>query len=355
MANSFTSLLQHASTFRHHTPAFTIRETHFYNFRALQTLQLSPTERPQTSPQGIANSFSKTTSQHTASNQTRLCTTPHAPHFSRGSPSIPPNQRTRCKTQSCTIPRSQDKGSVQKTSPHTANLTQLATSPQHLATSARDRVHLRISTTQSRCTTLTQQPHRHSTCRAAATAQFPCLLRQEQRTAEEFSTGGTAHQVHQGLAKTLPYTLQQPENKGVCRAATPARRQAPANTSQHTNIKTCSATTTQGHYIHCEDHCPNRLMWYCPALYNQAITNTFLDEQVFRTSEDSPLSHHYDLHVDVTTKLPDYQWAFRQWGHSPSIHPTQTQKRHSEKDAQSLRSLTPWAENFARPWQTFYN
>ena len=186
--------------------------------------------------------------KHTASNQTRLCTTPHAPHFSRRSPSIPPNQRTRCKTQSSTIPRSQHKGSVQKASPHTANLTQLATSPQHLATSARDRVHLRISTTQSRCTTLTQQPHRHSTCRAAATAQFPCLLRQEQRTAEEFSTGGTAQQVHQGLAKTLPHTLQQPENKGVCRAATPATRQTPANTSQHTNIKTCSATTTQGHY-----------------------------------------------------------------------------------------------------------
>ena len=117
MANSFTSLLQHASTFRHHTPAFTIRETHFYNFRALQTLQLSPTERPQTSPQGIANSFSKTASQHTASNQTRLCTTPHAPHLSRESPSIPPNQRTRCKTQSSTIPRSQHKGSGQKASP----------------------------------------------------------------------------------------------------------------------------------------------------------------------------------------------------------------------------------------------
>ena len=99
------------------------------------------------------------------------------------------------------------KAVFKKHPPHTANLTQLATSPQHLATSARDRVHLRISATHSRRTTLTQQPHCHSTCRAAATAQFPCLLRQEQCTAEEFSTGGTAHQVHPGLAKTLPHTL----------------------------------------------------------------------------------------------------------------------------------------------------
>ena len=61
-------------------------------------------------------------------------------------------------------------------------------------------------------------------------------------------------------------------------------------------------------------------MWYCPALYNQAITNTFLDEQVFRTSEDSPLSHHYDVYVDVTTKLSDYQRAFPQWGRIPQAY-----------------------------------
>ena len=67
--------------------------------------------------------------------------------------------------------------------------------------------HLRISAIHSRLTTRTQQPHCHSTCRAAATTQFPCLLRQEQCTAEEFSTGGTTHQVHQGLAQTLPHTL----------------------------------------------------------------------------------------------------------------------------------------------------
>ena len=87
----------------------------------------------------------------------------------------------------------------------------------------------------------------------------------------------------------------------------------------HLNIQTLKHVQQQlpKGIIHCEDHCPNRLMWYCPALYNQAITNTFLDEQVFRTSEDSPLSHHYDVYVDVTTKLPDYQWAFPQRGRIP--------------------------------------
>ena len=174
---------------------------------ALYKLSSNLPRRPQTSPQGITNSFAKTASQHTASNQTHLCTTPYVPYFSRGSSPIPPNQHTGCKTQSFAIPRSQHKGSVQKASPHTTNLTQLATSPQHLATSARDRVHLCISAIHSGLATLTQQPHCHSTCRAATTAQVPCLFRQEQCTAEEFSIGGTAHQVHQGLAQTLPYTL----------------------------------------------------------------------------------------------------------------------------------------------------
>ena len=61
-------------------------------------------------------------------------------------------------------------------------------------------------------------------------------------------------------------------------------------------------------------------MWYCPALYNQAITNTFLDEQVFRTSEDSPLSHQYDVYLNVAAKLPDYQWAFPQRGRIPQAY-----------------------------------
>ena len=102
----------------------------------------------------------------------------------------------------------------------------------------------------------------------------------------------------------------------------------------HLNIQTLKHVQQQlpKGIIHCEDHCPNRLMWYCPALYNQAITNTFLDEQVFRTSEDPPLSHHYDVYLDVTSKLPDYQWSFPQWGRIPqSIHSPQTQKSISER------------------------
>ena len=245
------------------------------------------------------------------------------------------------------------KAVVKKHPPHTANLTQLATSPQHLAASARDRVHLRISTTQSRCTTLTQQPHRHSTCRAAATAQFPCLLRQGQRTAEEFSTGGTAHQVHQGLAKTLPHTLQQPENKGVCRAATSATRQTTANTSQHTNIKTCSATTTQGHYT---------LRRPLPQQTYVVLSSTLQPSNHQHLSRRASLPHLGGFSTVISLRRlcgRHHQATISGRSHSGVAFPKHTSypsaKKHSEKDAQSLRSLTPWAENFGRPWQTFYN
>ena len=72
--------------------------------------------------------------------------------------------------------------------------------------------------------------------------------------------------------------------------------------------------------IHCEDHFPNRHMWYCPALYNQAISATFLDADAFRTSTTTPLTHHFDVFTSITTLLPDYTWAFKQWGRIPQAY-----------------------------------
>ena len=114
----------------------------------------------------------------------------------------------------------------------------------------------------------------------------------------------------------------------------------------HLNIQTLKHVQQQQPkgIIHCEDHCPNRLMWYCPALYNQAITNTFLDEQVFRTSEHPPLSHHYDVYLDVTTKLPDYQWAFQQWGRIPQAYILPKRKKAFQKGRPIVAFLDTMAD-----------
>ena len=208
----------------------------------------------------------------------------------------------------------QHKGSVQKASPYTTNLAQLATSPQHLATSARGRVHLRIPTIHSGLATFTQQPHRHSTCRAATTTQIPYsgksnVLQKNSQLAAQLTKSIRAWHRQYNNHNTKEFVAQQLQQHDNYQPA-------------HLNIQTLKHVQQQlpKGIIHCEDHCPDRLMLYCPALYNRAITNTFLDEQVFRTSEDSPLSHHYDVHSDVTAKLPDYQWAFPQWGCIPQAY-----------------------------------
>ena len=42
--------------------------------------------------------------------------------------------------------------------------------------------------------------------------------------------------------------------------------------------------------IHCDDHFPNRVMWYCSTLSHQAITHTFSDPDVFAISPSPPLA-----------------------------------------------------------------
>ena len=60
--------------------------------------------------------------------------------------------------------------------------------------------------------------------------------------------------------------------------------------------------------IHCEDHFPNRLMWYCPTLCNHRAPTT------------TPLTHHFDVFASITTLLHDYTWAFKQWGCVPQAY-----------------------------------
>ena len=71
--------------------------------------------------------------------------------------------------------------------------------------------------------------------------------------------------------------------------------------------------------IHCEDHHPDRLIWVCPSLCHQCITNTFTNPEVFQVSSTPPLILREATHQRLCKLLPDHKWAKR-------IHPAQAQK-----------------------------
>ena len=177
------------------------------------------------------------------------------------------------------------------------------------------------------------------------------LFRQEQCTAEEFSIGGTAHQVHQGLAQAI----QQSQHKGVCRPTAPATRQLPASASQHTNIKTCPATTTQGHHS-LRRPLPRQTYVVLPSTLqpsnHQHLSRRTSLPCIGGFSTVTSLRRPFGRHRQAT-RLPVGVPTVGL--HSPSIHSPKTQKKHFGEDARLLRSLTPWAQNFGRPWQTSYN
>ena len=76
---------------------------------------------------------------------------------------------------------------------------------------------------------------------------------------------------------------------------------------KHFNIQMVKNVQQQLHpgIIHCEDHFPNRLMWFCPTLYHQAISTTFLDAEVFQVSTTPPIDTPFSM--SSLTSLPCYQ------------------------------------------------
>ena len=72
-------------------------------------------------------------------------------------------------------------------------------------------------------------------------------------------------------------------------------------------------------------------MWYCPTLYSQAISATFTDEDIFQVSSEPPLTHHFDTFTTITTMLPDYHWAFNEWGPIPQAYILHKSEKHYGK------------------------
>ena len=99
--------------------------------------------------------------------------------------------------------------------------------------------------------------------------------------------------------------------------------------------------------VHNEDHLPNKLMWYCPLLYHTAISNTFLDKEVFHILDLPPLHHHLNTYNRILQLLPQYRWSLREWGKIPTAYILPKRKKSFAKGrpivsfvGAMLRSLT---------------
>ena len=71
---------------------------------------------------------------------------------------------------------------------------------------------------------------------------------------------------------------------------------------------------------HCEDHFADRLIWYCPQLYHKCISGTFMNAEVFQTSEHQPLLLHEATYQRMLKRLPKHKWAFPNWGRIPTAY-----------------------------------
>ena len=61
-------------------------------------------------------------------------------------------------------------------------------------------------------------------------------------------------------------------------------------------------------------------MWYCPPIYSDAISATFLGESVFHQLHTQPLTHHLNTYNNLTKLLPQYKLALKEWGRIPTAY-----------------------------------
>ena len=88
---------------------------------------------------------------------------------------------------------------------------------------------------------------------------------------------------------------------------------------QRPHSQNCSATAAP-RIIHCEDHHPNRMIWFCPKLYHDAITNPFTDAEVFSVSLAPPLTIQMLTNEQLCKLLPTYRKQFADWGKIPTAY-----------------------------------
>ena len=103
---------------------------------------------------------------------------------------------------------------------------------------------------------------------------------------------------------------------------------------------------TSGMIWHCEDHHPNRAMVYCPALYHDMLTKTFLASDIFQEVSQGVANLLHDQREDAQRRFrKTYPWAFRATVQTPYAFALPKRK----KDFLSGRPIISFVKAFMRP------
>ena len=103
---------------------------------------------------------------------------------------------------------------------------------------------------------------------------------------------------------------------------------------------------TSGMIWHCEDHHPNRAMVYCPALYHDMLTKTFLASDIFQEVSQGVANLLHDQREDAQKRFrKTYPWAFRATIQTPYAFALPKRK----KDFLSGRPIISFVKAFMRP------
>ena len=103
---------------------------------------------------------------------------------------------------------------------------------------------------------------------------------------------------------------------------------------------------TQGMVWHCEDHHPNRAAVYCPALYHDMLTKTFLASDIFQEVPQAVADLLHDQREEAQKRFrKPYPWAFRTTVQTPYAFALPKRK----KDFLAGRPIISFVKAFMRP------
>ena len=170
---------------------------------------------------------------------------------------------------------------VRQTPKDTGPITQLAKSTSRVATKSLTLMHL--PTTQAATShTCIPRPCRNTPSCTRTRATFSSVFRQKHLLPPEKQLRKSLAQAIHCWHKQHHLPASQEDDATIQQFVSQQMTLHHQHQQQTLNlhiVKSATRCIPTG-IVHCEDHFPNRLTWYCPTIYADAISATFLDESV---------------------------------------------------------------------------
>ena len=114
----------------------------------------------------------------------------------------------------------------------------------------------------------------------------------------------------------------------------------------HHGVLHALKATTKGLVWHCEDHHAHRALCYCPQLYHDMLTNTFVHSDIFAPVEGPIAEYIHGNYREATARFRKrYPWAFRATPRTPYAFGLPKRK----KDFKVARPIISFVGAFMRP------